>query len=294
MIDLIRKRHSPPGWIVIPECGNGTGYNVKRHADAIAMSIWPSRGYEIHGFEVKASRGDLVRELDDPTKADAVGKYCDYWWLVLEDLKIIDTLVVPATWGVLYPKSGVLRVHKKAPKREDAKPVTPAFIAAMIRKVVDAWVPKDVHEKFKTEARDVVRKELEQERKYAKDAGQLELNRLRDLVERFEKSTGLALCDKYEDGDGGHTLSPKWNVGNIAEAVGVVMKAREISKTFHFGDDSVVGLVEQELSQVEMSIHRHETALANRKHSAKNLRDMIARLKQEAGEQLELPTGTGR
>lgn len=106
MIDLIRKRHEGPAWVVVPEVPNGTGSNVSRRADAIALGLWPSRGYEIHGYEVKVSRGDVRKELNDPSKADAVGRFCDYWWLVVEDLSIIDGLVVPSTWGILAPTLG--------------------------------------------------------------------------------------------------------------------------------------------------------------------------------------------
>lgn len=277
MIELIRKRHPAPGWVVIPECGNGTGYNTRRHADAVALGIWPSHGHALHGFECKASRGDTVRELDDPSKADPVGQYCDYWWLVLEDLKIIDTLVVPETWGVLYPKAGVLRVHKKAPKRE-AKPVTRNFAAAMIRKVVERWVPHDVHEQVKKAAKDDLRKEVESEHRFAVNADKVELNRLRDAIERFEEASGVHLVDKYDDGEGGKTFSPSFNIARIGAAVKVVVEARERSGLSHRTDDAVA-LVEREIADIESAIERHENALRHRKHAVGNLREMVKRLK---------------
>jgi hypothetical protein len=287
VIDLICKRHPAPGWVVIQECGNGTGYNTKRHADAVALGIWPSHGHAVHGFECKASRGDLMRELDDPSKADPVGQYCDYWWLVVEELKLLDTVVVPETWGVLYPKAGVLRVHKKAPKRE-AKPVTRGFAAAMIRKVVEQWVPKHEHEAFKNNARDELRKELEQERKYAKDSDKVELNRLRDLVDRFEEHSGVKLVERYDDGNGGQSFSPKYDVGHIADAVAVVVKAREQARYFGHDRNEPAELVRQEIAGIDRVIENHENALRHRKAARDNLEAMLKKIEGEKPTQLTL------
>ena len=95
------------------EVANSTGWKTKRHADAVAIGIWPSHGYAIHGVEVKRSRADLMREFKDPSKADAVGAYCDHWWLVLADAKIADGVQLPASWGVLAPKDQLLAKYRR-------------------------------------------------------------------------------------------------------------------------------------------------------------------------------------
>ena len=45
--------------------------------DAVIMSLWPSRGLELHGVEIKVSRADWKREAADPAKAEAIAAYCD-------------------------------------------------------------------------------------------------------------------------------------------------------------------------------------------------------------------------
>jgi hypothetical protein len=77
-----------------------------RRADLIWQGVTATSGTELHGHEVKVSRPDLQRELDDPTKADAWQRYCDRWWLVVADPRLIDGLTLPNTWGVLAPPSG--------------------------------------------------------------------------------------------------------------------------------------------------------------------------------------------
>ena len=90
LIALIRKRHEGPAWIVVTEVANGTGGHAKRHADALALGLWPSHGHAIIGYETKVSREDVKKELRDPSKADPVGKFCDEWNLVISDESIID------------------------------------------------------------------------------------------------------------------------------------------------------------------------------------------------------------
>lgn len=140
MIGLIQKRHSGNGWHVFTELANATGGRAERRADAVAVGLWPSNGYEIHGYEIKNSRADLQRDLSDMTKSHAVGKYCDYWWLVVDAAVNLDGLVIPKQWGILVPRNAVLRVVRKATKRKTT-PVDRGFNACMIRHATEKYVP---------------------------------------------------------------------------------------------------------------------------------------------------------
>ena len=98
------QRYCAPEFALLFEVGNATGFATNRHADAIAMSLWPSRGLALHGFEFKASRSDWVRELKDPAKAETIATFCDYWFLVESDREIVKANALPMTWGLLAPK----------------------------------------------------------------------------------------------------------------------------------------------------------------------------------------------
>lgn len=279
LYDMLAKRHPPPGWILMYEVGNGTGYNVSRHADAVAFSIWPSRGHAIHGFEFKASRSDVQKELADLEKADAVGKYCDYWWLVVEDLKIIDGLVIPETWGILAPKNNVLREHRKAPKREPKETGRP-FAAAMIRRVVDNWVPKHEHDALKKNAREEARKEIESERKYKQVDAERELAAFRNMVANFEERSGVKLTEEHGYDPGVAHPRADWHLKEIAEAVKVVVEARERAGRRFAGDDPV-GLVRMELDRIERSIENAERIAGNRRAAADQVRSLLAELESQ-------------
>lgn len=68
----LAHRYPAPGYALLPQVANGTGYAASRHCDAIALSLWPSRGIRLHGFEIKVARSDWLRELKDPAKAEAI------------------------------------------------------------------------------------------------------------------------------------------------------------------------------------------------------------------------------
>ena len=85
-------------WIIAEHVRSSAGFDARRTADALAIDTWPSKGLELHGFEVKCSRSDWLAELRQPDKAEAFRRYCDRWWLVTSDRTIVrDDL--PDGWG---------------------------------------------------------------------------------------------------------------------------------------------------------------------------------------------------
>lgn len=136
-IKLALKRAFPsPGWQVFYEVGNDTGSRVSRHADAVAMGIWPSNGHLIHGFEIKVSRGDFLNEMKDPTKAQAVFQFCNRWSLVTPT-GLVKAEELPEPWGLMTFDGKSLRTVKQAPALEPV-PLTPGFVAAMLRRAGEA------------------------------------------------------------------------------------------------------------------------------------------------------------
>ncbi len=129
---LLRKRYAHPEWALCFEVANQTGAGASRYADAVAMSLWPSRGLAINGFEIKVSKQDFMSEIKNPDKSVAVQKYCDYWWIVAP-AKAVDETMLPESWGWLEVFETQLRVRKNAPKLE-ATTTDRAFMAAMVRR----------------------------------------------------------------------------------------------------------------------------------------------------------------
>lgn len=102
---------------------NAAGFDATRTADAMALSLWPSRGHELHGFEVKVSRSDWRTELNNPEKAEVWTNVVDRWWIVAPK-GIVPVDEVPAAWGLLEVVGEKLRTTKQAPlltKRHDIR-----------------------------------------------------------------------------------------------------------------------------------------------------------------------------
>jgi hypothetical protein len=75
----------------------------RRRADV----IWaPANKNTLIGFEIKVSRMDLVRELEEPSKTEQWKQYCNFWFLAVGDPAILTGLDIPADWGILAPPSG--------------------------------------------------------------------------------------------------------------------------------------------------------------------------------------------
>ena len=100
-----------------------------RIADFIAVDKY-STTQAIHGHEVKVSRADWLSELRDPAKADAIKRFCDFWWLVVPDASIVKPGELPEDWGLIVQSGGKLRAKVAAP-RLTPEPLTLDFIAGL-------------------------------------------------------------------------------------------------------------------------------------------------------------------
>lgn len=146
----LRRSYCAPEWAILFEVLDATGARHTRSADAVAMSLWPSRGLSVWGFEIKVSRGDWLREKAAPEKAEAVAKYCDFWHVVApKGLIKVDEL--PEAWGLKeVDEKDALRTAKEAQKL-DAKPLDRLFVASLLRnagKVDDAEVSRLVSQQL--------------------------------------------------------------------------------------------------------------------------------------------------
>lgn len=69
----------------------------------------------VHGFEVKVSRADwLTEHRTGGKKSEPWRRYCDYWWLVVPNPKIIKLEELPDGWGLLAGEKQLRTVVKPA------------------------------------------------------------------------------------------------------------------------------------------------------------------------------------
>jgi len=143
MLDLVRRCYPSgdgqmaPSHVVIEEVAPGTGWFASsRYADVLALGMWPSKGLALHGYEIKASRADLKRELADPGKHRALARYCDTWTLVAWDESVLLD-GIPPEWGIYLTVDDVdgerdIRTHRKATKLTP-EPWPKEFVCSLVR-----------------------------------------------------------------------------------------------------------------------------------------------------------------
>jgi hypothetical protein len=128
MVAMLRARHGKTGqgaarrWVIADHVEDrcGADHWAARICDFLAIDCWGNVGpverrNPVHGFEIKSSRADWLTELRDPAKAEAFKRYCDHWWLVVSDRRIVRDGELPDGWGLLAVAGTVLRCVKPAP-----------------------------------------------------------------------------------------------------------------------------------------------------------------------------------
>jgi len=103
---LLRERHENSGnggggeWAFMAQVRNAAGFNATRTLDALALHLWPSRGLALHGFEIKVSRPDWLREVKDPAKAEDACRLVEFFWIVAPK-GVVKKGELPPTWGLI-------------------------------------------------------------------------------------------------------------------------------------------------------------------------------------------------
>lgn len=221
IFQCLKGYYDPRAYLCIPQVRNGTGFTrTTRTADAIVVSLWPSRGVYAAGFEFKDSRADFLKELKEPAKANEIGKFCTSWSIVASTPDIIkDKDDIPPTWG-LYSCHPDAKTLKQIRKPTPYEPEAPSwiFVASVLKSAseivtdekevesrISKAVAKSMDGQYQREQSAVARAREQEQKKY---------DELQDIVNRFQAASGLSI-DSWR-WDGGRS-------GKIGEAVRFVL-----------------------------------------------------------------------
>lgn len=197
MLTALRTRYCSREFALIPQVRNSTGFASRtRTADAIAVSLWPSKGIHVEGFEFKSSRSDWLKELKDSAKSEEIGRFCKFWHVLAADASIVQYDEIPELWGLLVIEDGKIKVVKKAPAR-DAEPPSWRFVAAVLKSASEIVIPESAIvsrvNKAVSAALDAERKARE---KLAADGRVKEsagTDRILKAVTEFENASGVKI-----------------------------------------------------------------------------------------------------
>lgn len=200
MRNAMAHQWKAPAHAIMWEVGDATGARHSRLADAVIMGLWPSRGIDLQGIEIKTYRSDWLRELKDPAKAEQISRYCDYWWVhAAPDVVKIEE--VPAGWGLRIYDGRIWTTPVDAERRK-AEPLSREFLAALLRRS-DQQATKDakrIADQSLAGEREAIERRIEQ--------GVRERTRLNSslvtVAEEFEKATGLNIEELTKYGAATH------------------------------------------------------------------------------------------
>ncbi len=239
LFHALKKRYPEEQYALLAQVRNGTGFSrVTRTADAIAMGLWPSRGLHMHGFEFKCSRADWLNELKQPEKAEEIGKFCHFWWIVVSSKEFVRVDEVPPNWGLLVNTGRGLRAEKAAPERP-AKDPSVAFLASVLRSAGRVFTTDVALEAALAKARQEGREEGEKSARANLNLEISEASRDRKAIEDFEKAAGVRIT--------------RWDGGRVGEAVKAVMNG---------GTKPLMASLQQIQAQAEHLSARASAALA--------------------------------
>lgn len=106
VLQLLRDKHSKSGnggsgeYAFLTHVRSAAGFDANRTFDAVAVSLWPSRGLALDVFEVKVSRSDWQRELSKPAKAEDACAVADRFWIVAP-AGAVRSGELPPKWGLI-------------------------------------------------------------------------------------------------------------------------------------------------------------------------------------------------
>ena len=202
----LKVQFPTPAYCVLEQVADGTGAKQYRWADAVAMSVWPSRGYTLHGIEVKVNRYDWLHEIQQPKKSAAVQKFCNHWWIAVSDEKIVQPGELPSTWGLMILNGKKMKVVTPAPLLEP-EPWNVEFVASVFRNMAKAST---------VEIEDAVNKAYAKGRE---DGSEQSSRHIRSRMEELEKS-----IKEFEEKSG--VKIDRWCGGIVGEAVNTLIRMK--------------------------------------------------------------------
>jgi hypothetical protein len=208
-------------------CAPGSG----RRCDLLRIGMWASRGHRIIVHELKVSRADFLKELEDPAKAEAWWPYCHEFWIVAPD-RLIDPGELPDGWGLMVPPPDSRRRKFKVVKQAASKDpqVTPLLMVEIARRVDNARLAEiaQLNSEHRSQLYGAVA--AEKHRRVERSIPQDVRDRL-DLLDRLEAALGTRVAGSGWTSDGVlKRVSPEQTAAAFADYFTAHVSLQEIAE----------------------------------------------------------------
>lgn len=165
----LHERYPFPKWAAFDELRDAAGFGARSTCDFFAMHTWPSKAFLRVAVEIKVSRGDFLRELDNPGKRAQFEAWAHEFYFAAP-ARLIKPEEVPEGCGLLEATHKTLRARVRA-KQRDPEDFDTSFVATLLRASAEAR-----------------QKVLQSQEQFAEFAGRpVTLNDLRRIADKFGK-----------------------------------------------------------------------------------------------------------
>jgi hypothetical protein len=239
VLEALRVKFGDDAFATFEEVHQGVGGRGRR-LDFMALSLWPSRGLGLEGFEIKSDRRDWLRELKNPQKGEGFFQFCNRFWLATSSVKVAKPEEVPETWGLMTMRGSVLRIVKEAPAIE-GKELTREFVAELLRRhakardhrirIGVAAARKEERDRLADDGATVLARNLKRARE--------ELAEIAKAVAEFEKASGLRIAE--------------WSAGSVGKSVAFLQRMGEDAENPEERIDEVLRYLAKTTESLELS-----------------------------------------
>ncbi|MEU4576156.1 hypothetical protein [Nonomuraea sp. NPDC023979] len=204
LLDALRGHYHKPGQlghdgdILLPEV---TAPGSNRRCDLLRVGVWQSRGLSIDVHELKTSRSDWLRELDNPAKAEAWWPYSSRFWIVAPP-KLIQPEELPTGWGLMEPPTGAGRRRFKMVVKpaERAPKLTMQLLAELLGRAANMYAA-DLQRMRIDHSNEL----FQQKQRLRAEAGQTRLDprtqETLEILDKLEAAMGMRLTIWRHGGD---------------------------------------------------------------------------------------------
>jgi len=141
ILKSLKERHPQNQWAFFRELRVGTGYrNVKKglnpeqRLDAWAINLYPSKNFLRIAYEIKVSRGDFLREINNPQKREQALWLSNQFYFVAPVGLIKPEELPPETGLIEVVDEWQSKIKVAAPVREGGE-LSWQFLASIARRV---------------------------------------------------------------------------------------------------------------------------------------------------------------